>query len=717
MIFIERMYSMKKITVSFSRTFVFGLALMCSVNLISQTRETDSLVNILKTAKEDSSKVNSLILLSKKLNNLGELDASFQYANKARDLSIKIKFLKGEAKAYNRIANLCMEFGNNQAALKNHQAAIKIRKEIGDNAGLANSYNDIGNSYYTLGDYVSALENYFASLKIKEELKDRKGLISIYNNIGNVYYDLGNYKEAIKNHALSLKLSEQANDKRGIASSYNNLGIVYYGLHNYSEALKNHTASLAINEELGDKMAIARAYSNIAIVQDNTNEFESSVKNSLAALAIYQEVGDEQGMEMVYTNLSVAYFNLKKYKEAEEYGVNALQISQKLDDLKGIKESALALSNLYNVQEKYDKAIVNYKLYVNAKDSLLNVDNAKKTVRLEMNYLFQKKTSADSLKAADEKKIVAIQLKQEKLQRYVLYGGLGLVFLFAVFMVSRFRISQKQKKIIEQQKKEVEHQKELVDEKQKEVMDSIHYAQRIQKALLASDGLLKQHLPDYFILYKPKDIVSGDFYWATKSNNKFYMVAADSTGHGVPGAFMSLLNISFLNEAITEKGLQRPNEILDHARLRLIDALKLDGSAEGGRDGMDCTLLVFDQFNTTLNYAAANNNFFIIRSKEIIICEADKMPVGKSPKDKEPFSLKKVELQKGDIIYMMTDGLQDQFGGPNGKKFKSQRLQELIVANCHLALNEQKAVIENAFENWKGKLEQVDDVCLIGIKV
>ncbi|MBA2610703.1 MAG: tetratricopeptide repeat protein [Bacteroidetes bacterium] len=707
----------KKIKIVFLKCLLVSLTILQPLFFISQTHETDSIVNSLKTAKDDTSKVNSLIVLSKKLHNIGEIDPSLQYANTARNLSIKLGFKKGEAKAYNRIGNICMNLGDIPAALKNHLTALKLRKEINDKPGLCNSYNDIGNAYFSEGDYLQALENFLASLKIKEELGDKTGMASSYNNIGNVYFDLGNYKEALKNQLSSLQISKKSGNEMGIASSYNNIGLVYYALNNYPEALKNHLAALHIREEIGDILGKAKSLGNIAIVYDKMGSYEEALKYSFEALPLYEKVGDEQGIQSIYLNVAVAYYNLKKYKDCEEYGIKAMDLANKIDDLKGVKETSQALSALYTVLEKPEKAFSYYKIYIIARDSLINEDNAKKTVRLEMNYMFQKKEVADSLRVVEEKKIVAIQLKQEKLQRYVLCGGLAFVLIFAIFMVSRFRISQKQKKIIELQKKEVEHQKELVDEKQKEVMDSIHYAQRIQKALLASDNLLKQNLPECFVIYKPKDIVSGDFYWATKNHGKFYMVTADSTGHGVPGAFMSLLNISFLNEAITEKGLRGPNEILDHTRLRLIDALKEDGSEEGGKDGMDCVLIAYDLYNQKLDYASANSSFFIIRDGALMILSGNKMPVGKSPKDLEPFNLQSVELQKGDIVYTMTDGLPDQFGGPKGKKFKSKQLQELILSNCDLPLAEQKKAIENAFNNWKGKLEQLDDVCLIGVKI
>lgn len=222
---------------------------------------------------------------------------------------------------------------------------------------------------------------------------------------------------------------------------------------------------------------------------------------------------------------------------------------------------------------------------------------------------------------------------------------------------------------------------------------------------------------NFFILYKPKDIVSGDFYWALEINNKFYICTADCTGHGVPGAMMSMLNISYLNESIIEKGIYAPDKVLNHIREEIITSLNPEGSEEESKDGMDCILACFDFTNYTLEYAAANNSFYVIRDKEIITCAADKMPVGKSPRDKEPFTLHTVPLKKGDIVYMLTDGLPDQFGGPKGKKFKYKQLEEILIENNHKSMEEQKSILNERFEDWKGNLEQVDDVCLIGVRV
>lgn len=270
---------------------------------------------------------------------------------------------------------------------------------------------------------------------------------------------------------------------------------------------------------------------------------------------------------------------------------------------------------------------------------------------------------------------------------------------------------------IQEKAKEVEHQKHIVEEKQKEIIDSILYARRIQNALLATKTLLDKNLQNYFVYFNPKDIVSGDFYWATNQNNKFYLIIADSTGHGVPGAFMSLLNISYLNEAINEKQIQQPSEILNYIRNRLINSLAEDGSKDGGKDGMDCSLLCFDFEENTLEFACAYNPILLIRNGELIEQASDRMPVGNGHKNDVSFTNTKIHLQKGDIIYAFTDGYADQFGGESGKKLKYKNFKNYILQNTNLDLNQQHKKLENSFNSWKGSIEQVDDVLVIGIKV
>lgn len=227
----------------------------------------------------------------------------------------------------------------------------------------------------------------------------------------------------------------------------------------------------------------------------------------------------------------------------------------------------------------------------------------------------------------------------------------------------------------------------------------------------------------FFIVYKPKDIVSGDFYYALSHKHLgskkeiFYMSAADCTGHGVPGALMSMMAVSKLNESIIEKNLIAPNDILDNVRKGIIASLNPEGSEEESKDGMDCVLCAFDFEEMKLDFAAANNPLWLIRDGAVIEFKPDKMPVGKSPKENEPYTLQTIQLQKGDTIYIFTDGYADQFGGEKGKKFKYKQLQDLLLKNCSKSMEEQKQLLSTTIEKWMGNLEQVDDILVIGIKI
>jgi serine phosphatase RsbU (regulator of sigma subunit) len=270
---------------------------------------------------------------------------------------------------------------------------------------------------------------------------------------------------------------------------------------------------------------------------------------------------------------------------------------------------------------------------------------------------------------------------------------------------------------VQEEKKTIEAQKQLLEEKHKEITDSINYAERIQRSLLASKKILDENLKDYFIVFKPKDVVSGDFYWASKlGNGNFALVTGDSTGHGVPGAIMSIVNIASLKEALLQ-GITSPDLFLNETRRLIIENLKNDGSLEGGKDGMDGSLLSFDFKSNVLQSASANNPIWIIRNKELIEIKADRFPIGKHDKDDTSFTLHTINLQKGDVVYTLTDGFPDQFGGIKGKKFKHKHLKELLLEIAYEPMQTQKQKINVAFESWKADLEQVDDVTLIGIRI
>lgn len=270
------------------------------------------------------------------------------------------------------------------------------------------------------------------------------------------------------------------------------------------------------------------------------------------------------------------------------------------------------------------------------------------------------------------------------------------------------------------EQKVIERTAEL-EQKNKNITDSIHYASRIQRALLTSEDYISKHLKEYFILYKPKDIVSGDFYWALSplqsvGKETFYISCCDCTGHGVPGAFMSVLNISFLNEAVIEKEIREPHDILNHVRKSVIKALNPGEKAET-LDGMDAVFCSLDLKNKFLRASCANNPVWLIRSKQLIELNADKMPVGVHSGEQKSFTLHSTQLEQGDTIYLFTDGYADQFGGEKKKKFMTGKFKELLLSLHGTPMNEQKQILEKTFNDWKGNLEQIDDVLVIGIRI
>lgn len=653
----------------------------------------------------------------------GDFLKALDYYNNSLKISEEIGNKIGVANAYSNIGNINSDQGKISDALDYYNKGLKAYEEIKDTAGITASLNNIGSIYRDQGDIVKALEYFYKSLKIREASGDKKGVATCLHKIAIVYYNQGDLPKALNYYFKSLKTREEIKDKSGVANSLNNIGLIYNQQHDTTKALECYRQSLKIHEELGNKSGVATTLSNIGIVCYNQGDLSRAIEYYYKSLKIYEEIGDKNGSALVHNKIGSIYLEQKNYTSALDHLQKSISISKEIGYPERINEAAKKLFELYKKTGNTKLALENFELYVRMRDSLQSKENTKATIQQQFKYEYEKKAAADSIKVSEEKKVVAAKFKQEQTQRYALYGGLALVALFGAFMFNRFKVTQKQKNIIEIKEKQTQEQnvvivqqKHLIEERHKEITDSINYAERIQRSFLATKELLDANLHEYFILFKPKDIVSGDFYWAATLNNKqFALVTADSTGHGVPGAIMSLLNITSLEKAIEQH--THPAEILNSTRKTIIDRLKKDGSVEGGKDGMDCSLCVFDFATMKLYVAAANNPVWIVRGSKVTEIKPDKMPVGKHDKQDITFTQHEISLQKGDVIYTLTDGFPDQFGGEKGKKFMIKNLRELLVNNVGLSMEEQKTLLEKTFRDWVGDIEQVDDVTVIGIRI
>jgi serine phosphatase RsbU (regulator of sigma subunit) len=698
----------------------------CYSTSLAQQAKVDSLQNVLKTAKEDTSKVNTLNVLAWELKN-NNPDTSIILSTQALLLAQKNKYPKGIVQCYHNLGVFNYFKGNYALSLDYDFKALKIRESFNDKKGIFRTLGNIGIIYYEQGDYPKALDFYFKALKMAEELGNKNGVATALLNIGLVYFHQNDYPKALNYYFKTLKMAEVLGDKNKIAIDYGNIGHIYMNQRDYPQASDYFFKALKIDEELGDKNGIADALGGIGLVYNEQGEahhdpfkkeelFNKAFGYYFKALKINEELGDKNGISRHLANIGSLFTTTKRYKEAEKYLQKALMLSTEINALNIVKDIQQDLSELYTQTHQPAKAFEHYKKYIASKDSLFNEENTKKTVRSEMNFEFDKKQTEE--KAEQDKKdvIAAQELKQQRLQRNYFIIGFALVLLLALFIFRSYRQKQKANEIITLQKAEVEEQKKVVEEKNKDILDSIHYAKRIQDALLKKEEHISKHLPEYFILFLPKDIVSGDFYWATEKHGHWYVAAVDCTGHGVPGAFMSMLGMSFLNDIVSVEQLLTPAEILNQLRDKVVNELRQTGEAGGSKDGMDISLIRLNLQTNELQWAGANNALNLVRSGELQEIKADKQPIGYHPEPKL-FTNHTIQINKGDCIYIFSDGYADQFGGPNGKKFKYKQLEDLILANNKLPLEQQKQILKKAFVEWRGKLEQIDDVCVIGVRV
>lgn len=587
------------------------------------------------------------------------------------------------------------------------------------------------------GNFPKALNCYYKSLKIAKKIKDESTQAYCYNNIGRVYIDLGEKDLALDYYELSLELKLKLNDQTGIAESYNNIGVVYEQKGMTESAIKYYEKCLNIHEKNGNKEGEAYIYNNLGKIYQKSDP-KLALSYFLRCLDIRKELGDKKGIAHIYYNLGAYYVEMGVLNTGLEYYKEGLNISQELGYPYLIEKHALGLSNIYTTKKQFQKSLEMYKLYIQMRDSLTNENTQKSTAQQQAKYEYEKQKAVDN---AEHEKQLAVEQAAKSKQKVITYAtgvGLGLTGIFLIFVMNRLKVTRKQKLIIETQKEEVEKAHSELEEKNKEITDSIQYAKRIQSAILPPLKMVKEYLGESFILYKPKDIVAGDFYWLESfssvsskggetpfpseraGDGVILFAAADCTGHGVPGAMISVVCNNALDRSVREYGLTNPGEILNKTREIVI--AEFEKSEDEVKDGMDIALCSLSTFNSSsgayreLKYAGANNPLWIIRNNEIIETKADKQPIGKF-EELLPYTTHTFELQKDDSIYIFSDGFVDQFGGEKGKKFKAQAFRELLLSIQDKTMEEQQISITKAFENWKGSLEQLDDVCVIGVRV
>lgn len=695
------------------------LFVICVQAQINESREIDSLKHLIQTEHQEIKQAFLNDQLAREY--LGSnIDSLQKYANRSMLFSQKLKKYEYQVDAWNTLGMGSRKTGDYKQALEYHFKALKIAQTH----NLANhyfytTYSALCLAYTEQGNYTPAIEYGYKTLKATEIEKDTLNTAIVNNNLANVFFQIHNYPKALLHYQKALDIAVSLNNKFGQGLITSNMGSVYYQCGKLDSAKLFFDRSVMISQDIDDIGGVGINYLNLGSYYQRIKKYDKAIEYFRKAEKIFIEQDMQSNQADIYFNLSDVHFEMNHLNEAKQYAQKSLKLAKKTEGLSQKEAAYLMLSKIYDKLHQPAEAYANYKNYILFRDSISNDRNKEDQLKAGFEYEYSKRKYADSLDQILFRKIQQEALDREKLktdsQRKI--TGIALIgclifFVLSIFIFKGYRDKQKANTIIGLQKKEVEFQKEIIEVKQKEILDSINYAKQIQHAVITPQDFLSQKFSDFFVLFKPKDIVSGDFYWAAEHDDKFYIAVCDSTGHGVPGAFMSLLNIGYLNEAIKEKNISKPNEVFNYVRTRLIENI----SKEGQQDGMDGILLCFDHKNQTITYASAHNAPILISSEQLIELPKDKMPIGKGEYE-DGFNLYNLPAGKGDMIYLYTDGYADQFGGPKGKKFKYKTLNDLLLQISAKPLTQQKDELENVFAEWKSQLEQVDDVCVLGIRI
>ncbi len=516
--------------------------------------------------------------------------------------------------------------------------------------------------------------------------------------------------------------------------------------------------ALIIKKELGNKGGIAGTLHNIGKNYKFQANYIKSLEYLQKSLKLSIEIGDKSIEARNYTELGSVYLKLNKIKEAYNYSYKSYTLAEEIGELNFQKESSEILAKACEILGLYNEAYKYHVIFKSVNDSIYNKDNNKKIAGLEYKYQYEKEIQATELEQQKKDVVRVENQKRQEIIRNFLIIGFTLMVLLVIVVYRNFLQKHKANDILANQKREIEDkndelfqqnekiqvqseemiiknnelnqkneeietqrdeiviQKKEIEEAHEHVLSSVNYAQRIQKAMLPTNELFNEYFSEHFILFKPRDIFSGDFYWAKKIDNILIFAAADSTGHGVPGAFVSMLGMSLLNEIVVNNKIRTAGQVLDMLRDAIKTSLKQKDKNSGNKDGMDIALCAINLDTNKLQYAGAYNPLYIIRENQLIELKADRQPIAIYLKEKK-FTNHTFNLQKNDVLYVFSDGYIDQFNGLTKKKFKSTQFKKLLTDTANKSLTEQKQILEQSLNQWQGDAKQLDDIVIIGTKI
>lgn len=680
----------------------------------------DSVVAILAKTKTDTTRLRLFLWLAEnhpddkewKEYNKKALDAGNELI-KGQDFNAKLVTAPLLAKALNNEGYIYLDKNEFFSAMQNFRKAELLCIEYNKRDALAEIYSNMGACAQKMGRMDRSAEYYQLAIKEEDQHPNIAVKGAILNNMASIHAFLGNTEKALFYYQKFIDHNISVNDKEGLLLAYLNASVFFRNNSKAEKALSYATEAKKLATELNEENSLYESYLEIGEASLLYNKLDTSFYYFNQALSLANKQNNALKLAIPYYDLGMYWQARNEYKKAEAYLLRSYYINDSVNDLFGIRNSTELLVSIYDSLNDVLNSNKFLRLNLKVKEKLFKVDNGSAIVKLELQADYDKKEVEHRLQSEKQE----IELKLHKKVRNVFIAGSLLLLIVIALIYFNLRNTKRSKQLLLVKNAEIEKQKKLVVEKQNEMISSIHYAQRIQNAILTGDDVWKRISKDYFIFYQPKDIISGDFYWAhLMQNGRAIFAVADCTGHGVPGGLMSMLGNSFLNEIVVENKIFNAAAILNKLRDKIVKALEQKGDFKR-QDGMDIALCVWNKMENTLEFAGANNSLYLMTENRLVEYKGSKMPIGTHINETTPFTSQTILLKKGDCIYLTTDGLPDQFGGPKAKKYKYSQLMTVLEAMSDLTLNEQGEILKKDLENWKGELEQTDDICAIGIKV
>lgn len=734
---------------------LLSILLFFNTFCFSQNEQLDSLLTLLKNSEKQKEKIdilNNIALLSINI----DLDSSRKYARQALHAADKENYTEGKALACSIMGKISAYTQSADTALHYLNESLRLYKKLNDKPKQAIQLNRIGLVYYLHTQYEVALEFFLKALKHTESQKER---VSILNNLGLLYLDLKKEAEALVFIKEALNLSRQIKDKKNEGIATANLAECFVIKKEYDKAFDFFRHALIIFSELNQKEKVAQTYYLIAKTYLEINKPQRCINNAGIAIEIFSELKKERNLSFVYCVTGKAFIKLSNYHEAKKNLEKGLVIANKYKDTEIKKNIYLVQSKLNSALGNFGAAYTKLSKYNTLKDSLYSIQKARMISEMQTKYKLKQKEDENRLLLEKE------QLSDEKykLQRLINIVLVVLFILLVGLILKTVQGNKKMKRInsileqknaiiyskneeLESQKEEIETQKNDLHQQNKRLVEheklttaSIKYALKIQMAVLPDRMQMDEIFSNYFIFFKPLQIVSGDFYWLKKVGDKEIIAVGDCTGHGVPGAFLSMLGISLLQETVNKNESLKPSDILNRLRKNMKGALKQGHrDIKKSEDGLDIALCVIDKKQNELQFAGAYRPLYIVcennkqqfsgltENKRCIIetgnagtlieIKPDRQPISAFYKE-TPFTNHCLNYSETDTFYLFSDGYYDQFNDERNEKFTTKRFKKLLLSVKGMTMTGQKKMLKKSFYAWLENSRQTDDVLVAGFKI